>query len=197
MKRIMLLLAAPLALAGCETPAPMGPEPMAAVDLNNPLFAPAYMANAASGDLLEIQSSQLALQMSQNPAVRGFANMLIAHHSQMSQTMAAAAQAARLMPPPPALLPPHQAMLDQLRAAGSGAAFDLAFKQMQVAAHQQALMLHQNYAASGDHPALRPVAAQAVPTIQMHLQQAQALNVSPPPPPYPPATTGTRAGERG
>jgi putative membrane protein len=85
-------------------------------------------------------------------------------------------------------------MLDQLRAAGSGPSFDMAFQQVQVSAHQQALQLHQNYAAQGDNPALRAVAGQIVPIFHMHLQQAQALTVAPPPPPPPPVK---RSGERG
>ena len=36
----------------------------------------------------------------------------------------------------------------------------------------------QNYAASGDVPALRTAAGQAIPSIQMHLQQAQMLQVA-------------------
>jgi putative membrane protein len=48
-------------------------------------------------------------------------------------------------------------------------------------------------------PALRTAAGQAIPTIQMHLQQAQMLQVAvapPPPPPVAPPST-RRAGERG
>jgi putative membrane protein len=93
-------------------------------------------------------------------------------------------------------LPQHQALLDQLRAAGAGPSFDVAFRDIQINAHQQALQLHQNYAASGDVPALRNVAGQIVPVLQMHLSQLQMLNVAvpPPPPPMPPAR---RSGERG
>jgi putative membrane protein len=55
----------------------------------------------------------------------------------------------------------------------------------------------QNYATSGDVPALRTAAQQAIPTIQMHLQQAQMLNVMPPPPPPPPQPMPGERGERG
>lgn len=197
MRKMGILLAGALALAACSNNPPPGPL----VDINNPLFAPAFLAQAASGDQFEIQSSQLALQMSQNAAVRNFANLLIADHTRMSQAMAAAAVSARLNPPAPALLPPQQAALDQLRAAGSGMAFDVAFQHAQIEAHQGALTLMQNYASGGDVPALRAAASQAIPTIQMHLQQAQMLQVvtaAPPPPPPPMAPPSTRrAGERG
>jgi putative membrane protein len=196
MRKLAILLGGALVLAACQT-TPPPPPPPAPVDLNNPLMAPGFLAQASSGDQFEIQSSQLALQASQNVAVRNFANLLIADHTRMSQAMAAAAQSAGLPPPTPALLPAQQAALDQLRAAGAGPAFDLAFKNAQIAGHQQALGLMQNYATGGDVPALRTVASEAIPTIQMHLQQAQLLNVAPPAPPPPAPPPPGRSGERG
>src|SRR6266566_2432378 len=105
----------------------------------------------------------------------------------------------KLRLPPPALLPADQATLDRLRAAGSGPAFDMAFQQAQISAHQAGIQLMQNYAASGDVPALRAVASQAIPVMQGHLAMAQALQIvaaAPPPPPPPLAPPPTRrAGE--
>src|SRR3982751_2687604 len=126
MRKLAFLIGGPIPIASCSrTPHPP-------VDLNNPLFAPGFLAQAASGDQFEIQSSQLALQMSQNAGVRNFANMMIADHTRMSQAMAAAAASARLNPPPPTLLPAQQAALDQLRAAGTGYNFDAAYQQAQI-----------------------------------------------------------------
>jgi len=196
MRKLAILLGATLVLAGCQT-TPAAPPPPPPVDLNNLLMAPGFLAHAASGDQFEIQSSQLALQASQNPAVRNFASLLIADHSRMSQAMAAAATSAGIAPPAPALLPEQQAALAQLQAAGTGPNFDMAFRQAQIAGHQGALGLMQNYATSGDVPALRTAAQQAIPTIQMHLQQAQMLNVMPPPPPPPPQPMPGERGERG
>jgi len=183
------------ALAACGPRAPVVPAAEApVVDPNSPLAAPMYMAMAASGDMLEIQSSQVALQRSANPAVRSFAQMLIADHSRMSQQMMAAASAAGLTPPPPALQPPHAQMLQQLQATPAGS-FEMAFQQMQIAAHQEALALHQNYASGGDVPALRAVAASAVPVIQQHLNAIQSMQLMPqaaPPVYQAPATPGER-----
>lgn len=195
MRKMGILLAGAIALAACSTDRPPAP-PAAVVDPNNPLFAPGYMATAGSGDQFEIQSSQLALQASSNGAVRNLANMLIADHTRSTQMVVGAAQSAGITPPPPALLPQHQAMLDQLRAAGTGPAFDLAFRDIQIQAHQQALTLHQNYAASGDVPALRTVAGQIVPVVQTHLNALQAMSVAPPPAPVAPPPVN-RSGERG
>lgn len=196
MRKLTIVLGGAVLLAACAS-TPAAPPPAVAIDPNNPLFAPGYMATAGSSDQFEIQSGQLAMQRSQNPAVRNFAYMLIADHGCSTQAVVAAAQSARIMPPPPALLPPHQAMLDQLRAAGAGPNFDLTFKQIQTGAHQDALQLHQNYAAGGDVPALRAAAGQIVPVVQRHLSHAQMLNVAPPPPPPPPMPPPRGAGERG
>jgi len=192
-KRLLIVMSTSSLLGACAGP-PAAPEtPIVQADPSSPLAAPNYMQMAGSSDQFEIQSGQLASQMSQNPAVRSFGNLLVAHHTHTTQAMMSAAQAAGLTPPPPALLPPHQAMLDQLRAAGPN--FDVAFRDIQVQAHQEALTLHQTYASGGDNPALRNVAGAAVPIIQQHLTAAQALNVAPAPPPMP-APTPT-IGERG
>jgi putative membrane protein len=195
MRKLTILLGGALVLAACTSRSVEPPPPPAPMhDPNDPLFAPGFLAQAGSGDQFEIQSSQLALTASSNAAVRAFANQMIADHTRLSQQMAAAASSAGITPPPPALLPAQQAMLDQLRAAGTGPSFDMAYQQAQVTAHQGALTLFQNYAASGDNAAIKTAASGAIPTIQMHLQQAQALNVAAPPPPPPPVR---QPGERG
>ncbi len=197
MRKLAVMLGGAALLAACSNNPPAEPTTqVVAADPNNPLMAPGYMAMAGSSDQFEIQSSQLALQASQNPAVRNMANMLIADHTRSTQMLMAAAQSAGLTPPPPTLLPEDQALLDQLRAAGSGPGFDMAFQQAQLTAHQKALALHTNYSAQGDVPALRTVAGQIVPVIQMHLQHAQSVSVAPPPPPPAPPPVG-RSGERG
>src|SRR5689334_15741653 len=195
MRKLAILFGGAALLAACQTTPPPAPPPP--VDLNNPLMAPGFLAQAGSANQWEIEASQLALQASSNVAVRNYANMLIADHTRLGQAVGAAATSAGLSPPPPSLLPPQQAMLDQLRAAGSGPSLDMAYQQAQISAHQQAIQLMQNYAPSGDVPALRTVASQAIPTMQMHLQQAQMLNVAPPPPPPPPMPSTRRSGERG
>lgn len=199
MRTLAILLGGSLVLAACATtPPPPAPAPPApAVDPNNPLFAPGFLAQAASANQFEIESSQLALQASQNQAVRNYANLLIADHTRLGAQVTAAAQSAGLSMPPPGLLPAQQATLDQLRAAGSGPSFDMAYRQAQIDAHNQAIGLMQNYSTGGDVPALRSAAGGAIPMMQMHLQQAQMLNVAPPPPPPMAAPAPGHAGERG
>ncbi len=194
MRKLGILLGGALALAACSTAPRVPPAP---IDFNNPLMAPGFLAQAESGGQFEIQSSQLALQASQNAAVRNFANLMIVDHTRLGQAMAAAAMSARLQPPAPVMLPEQQAMLARLQAAGTGPSFDIAYQQAQIQGHQGAATLFQNYATSGDVPAIRAAAGQAIPTIQGHLAMAQALQVAPPPPPPPPPPPVRRSGERG
>jgi putative membrane protein len=195
MRFLLASVAAVAVLSGCARNEPPV-EPVVAVDPNSPLAAPMYMTMAASGDQFEIQSSQLALQRSSNPQLRQFAQMLITDHSNMSAQLIAAAQGAGLTPPPPALSAEHAAMLQQLQATPA-ASFDMAYRDAQVMAHQQALTLHQNYANGGDVPALRTVASSAVPIIQNHLNMIQGMTMAPPPPPPPVYQQAPAPGERG
>ena len=71
MRKLAIMLGGALALAACST-TPRRRRPP--VEINNPLLAPGFLAQAGSANQFEIQSSQLALQASQNPAVRNFAN---------------------------------------------------------------------------------------------------------------------------
>lgn len=196
MKTLLMMAGTALLVTGCSTTADEPPAPPApAVAANGmPILAPGYMEMAASGDLFEIESSRLALQRSANPAVQSFAQMLIGDHTRLSQTMMDTARAAGLTPPPPAMLPRHQEMLQRLQASPPGS-FEAAYRNEQIMAHQEALTLHQTYAAQGDNAALRGVASSAVPVIQGHLNQAQSLpqtSYVPPPAATPPAGVGER-----
>ena len=162
MKNALLLFVAVLTLSACATMAP------------TPNTAMPYVAAAGSSDQFEIQSSREALTRAQSPEVRQYAQMLIDHHTQTSQTLMAAARDAGMTPPPPVLMPRHAAMLEGVRRAPADR-FDAVYIAAQVPAHQEALALHQNYAANGDTPSLRAAASTAVPLVQQHLTDAQRM----------------------
>ena len=174
MTRLLLAAASAAALVACAPMAgPMYPMPGAPMAM--PTNAVDYGRMAAASDLFEIQSGQIALQVSQNPDVRAFADLLVRHHTMTSNEMAAAARAAGMTPPPPMLDARKQAMIAQLQSTPA-TGFDMTFLNMQVMAHQEALALHSAYAARGDVPALRAVAGRAVPIVRQHLDQATAMH---------------------
>jgi putative membrane protein len=143
-------------------------------DAAAPRQAQAFLFKAGASDIFEIVTSQMAVQHSQNQAVRGFASMLIADHTNSTTQALATAKSAGVMPLPPELSPAQKAMVQQLSAA-SPADFDRVYLSQQIPAHQQALALMQGYSTQGDVPALRTAASGLIPVIQQHLATAQQL----------------------
>jgi putative membrane protein len=153
--------------AFAQTPPP--PPPAEAKMMADP-----YVMAAGQSDLYEINSSQIAVQKSQNAKVRSFATMLIKHHQMTTAATMKAATKAGLTPMPPALDPGATASINELQAAAP-ADFDRLYIGQQIPAHQAALDLHQSYAAHGDKAPLRTSAGSAVPIVKQHLAAAMKL----------------------
>jgi putative membrane protein len=171
------LLTAVLALGACSDDSSQRSQPMAGVptqaaSTNSMQFVTA----AANGNMFEIQSSQLALQKSRNARVRRFAQHMIDEHTRMSTELSTAVRSTG-----PSLTVPttmddrHQSAMQDLQNANAGRDFDRMYLTAQVNAHNEALVVNQNYAQVGDDPALKQLAANAVPVIQDHLNQAQQI----------------------
>ncbi len=176
-RQLLAAAAAAALLAGCSSMGADGTATTAAgapADMT-PSTRDAYVQMAAASDLFEIQSSQLALTRAKNPAVRDFARMLVEHHTNTSNQLMSAAQASGMGTVTPQLMPMQQQMMTRLQAA-SEAQFDRVYMRQQVPAHEMALALHSNYAQNGDTPALKVVAAGAVPIVTQHLTQARTLD---------------------
>lgn len=138
------------------------------------LPSPDYVAAAAAGDLFEIESSKLALETSRNDEIRAFARMMVDDHTRMSQALKDTVIGAGLDIPIPTAPDGDEAQrLAALRGAGDD--FDRQYVGMQVQAHEQALHLHQSYAADGDNAELRAIATTAVPVVTAHLEQIRAI----------------------
>lgn len=174
LKAMMLGSALVLTTTACTSMMGDNDRPMTGATAT-PTNAAAYVPTAAASDLFEIQSSQVALQRSQNADVRRFAQMMIDHHTRTTQQLTAAARAAGMTPPTPQLTPMQRDMIAQLQTQ-SGAAFDRTYLTQQVQAHEMALALHGTYAARGDRPALRTAAAAAAPIVRQHLEEARRMH---------------------
>lgn len=133
-----------------------------------------FVQAAGESDTLEIMEAQIALAQSSDPQVLAFARQMIQDHGETSRTMQEATARAGLKPPPMAVganQAPFLAAVQSLR----GPEFDKAYWQQQALAHRSALTVEQDYAASGDAPAVREAAAAAVPTIQAHMTMAEQM----------------------
>jgi putative membrane protein len=176
MRNVLLAAAAATAISACALPGtgPGGKLPLQPPPMGVPHSAIEYMTLAASGDLFEIQSSQLLLKRSQHPQLRAYAEKMVADHPRLSKALMAAAVKGGVNPPPPAMINRHANMLDMLSGTGPDQ-FEVTYLRMQAAAHNEALLVHSGYAAAGENPSLKAAAATAAPMVEAHLKQARAL----------------------
>jgi putative membrane protein len=135
---------------------------------------PDFITKAAVSDMFEIKSSQLAAQRS-DAATKSFANKMIADHEKTTKELKAAAAKVPGAVVPPEMDSSHQKMLDELSSL-NGADFTKKYHDQQVSAHKDAVSLFDRYAKGGDNPTLKTWAGQTLPTLQDHLQMAEALD---------------------
>lgn len=157
-RRILIAAAAAFSLAGAAISAVPASE---------------YVAKAGASDLYEIQSSKLVMK-STNPKLRNFAHEMVTDHTKSTGLVKAAATKSGLKPKPPVLDAKEKADIAALTAA-TGMARDKLYLQQQKAAHEEALALHKDYAASGDKPALKSTAGKIVPVVQHHIEMLNAM----------------------
>lgn len=164
----------PLLFGGCVGTTASPPISTATMSVTD---SEEFIRMATSSNLLEIESSRLALQQSHDPEVRRFATQMIRDHSQASRRMAAVVRRAGLPAAPTELSSRHQAMLDQL-AASTPDGFDSAYVALQARAHEEAIALFSSYAQSGDDPRLVGFARRTLPTLQRHAAHLPRLSSS-------------------
>jgi putative membrane protein len=136
--------------------------------------------NAAMGDLFEVESSRLALQRARSPEVKELAQMMVDAHTMTSDELKARLVRAGVIVEAPTMLDAeHRQKLEELRSANNQQ-FDQRYLDLQQEAHDEALMLHREYAMDGDMADLKAFAADTVPKIEMHRMMVAELenNVS-------------------
>lgn len=150
------------------TAAPMSSTAMQLTSLDRE-----FMRMAAHSDQFEIQSSQLALQKSNNPEVRAYAEMMIQEHTLSSQRLSAiAAQYGVALPTAPNEF--QQAVIEQLSTL-SDAEFDRAYMEAQANGHALTAAVYRTQVGQGAAPDVRSFAAQILPVVEQHYQVASSM----------------------
>ena len=160
MNRIAVLVAAAAALAGSHTLA-------SAADKASTTF----LVKAIEGNFAEVQMGELAQKNGQSPGVKSFGQMLQTDHSAANEKAMDAAKELGVKAPAAPSAAQKQAY-DKM-AKMSGAAFDKAFAQHMVVDHKKDIAEYQTEAKRTD--AAGKYAADALPTLQKHLETAQSL----------------------
>ena len=135
-----------------------------------------FVTKVAISDMMEIQSSELALARQPDADTKPFAEKMVKDHQRTSRELKALVDSGKVKASlPSALGAEHQKKLEDLKAK-SGKDFDRSYDQMQVQAHEEAVALFEAYAASGDNPDLKSWAEMTLPHLKEHLAMAKKLS---------------------
>lgn len=135
-----------------------------------------FVNKATISDMFEVRSGKLAADKAKSEDVRDFGEQMVDDHTETTDDLMELIKDENIdVQPPTELDEKHQANLDKLKNL-SGAKFDQTYIPMQVLAHEQAVNLFEDYSKSGDNDALKEWAADTVPTLKEHLEEARDLN---------------------
>ena len=134
-----------------------------------------FVNTAAKSDAFEIAAAKLAVKNASSPAVKAFAEQMIAAHTDSTAKIkAAAGRASPAITPDPTLTADQNEDLAELGRL-TGAKFDEEYIDGQVDAHEEALALMRAFAADGADAGLKAVAAEIAPIVECHLRMAREL----------------------
>jgi putative membrane protein len=135
-----------------------------------------FWTEAAQGGMAEVALSNIALERSQNEAVKNFAQQMVTDHTAANTELISLASSKNITLPS-AIDAKHKAASDRL-AARSGADFDRDYMKMTVKDHEKMVKLFQNESEKGADADVKAWAAKTLPTLQSHLQMARTVNAS-------------------
>lgn len=135
-----------------------------------------FINAAAVGDLVEIETSKLALMKADNPKSKQFAQKMIDDHTETSKELKSLVTSGKFKATMPiAWDRSQQARFDEMSSLKS-ADFTKQYNAMQLAAHKDAVSLFDRYAKGGDNADLKAFAAKHLPLLREHLKMAEALD---------------------
>lgn len=137
-----------------------------------------FALEAASGGHYEVESSQLALEKSENADHREIARMMIEDHTKANDELAALAQRKGLVLPY-GMQPKHREMIQTLEDLDAEM-FDARFRQDQIQAHRETIALFERATREARDPDLRAFAERTLPTLRKHLAHLEGHMEMPP-----------------
>jgi putative membrane protein len=126
----------------------------------------------------EVDAGKLASTKASNADVKSFAREMVKDHEAMDakgSKLASSAGGTAQNRLSDSVTSANQATSSQLQSAGSGAAFDKAYVDAQVAGHQNALTFLQRAQSSAQNADLKKLISSAIPDVQKHLDRAKSL----------------------
>lgn len=155
-----------LALAGLSSGA-------MAADADSAVPAPAvFVKKAATAGMAEVELGKVALEKSQDPEVRSFAQRMVTDHTKANTELASIAKG-KGIEAPKSLDAEHKAMVSMMKDK-SGAEFDAAYSQHMKMDHSKAIALFEGASKTSDAD-IAGFAKKTLPTLKEHKQLAERL----------------------
>jgi putative membrane protein len=135
------------------------------------------LAHLRTGDSLEVQTAQLALQQSQNPQVQSLARTLIDDHTRNMRAADSLARALRITPQPAANDTSAQHMMHEMTSwqGVTGMQFDRSWTQFQADHHRMDVQSLPKLRQQSQNPALQTFIDNTLPVIRMHVDRVQTV----------------------
>lgn len=132
-----------------------------------------FMKEAAQGGIAEVEASRMALERGESPKVKEFAQRMVDDHTKANEELQAlAASKGVTLPAQPSLT---QRTQGKMLSATNPSSFDRRYAEMALADHRKTVTLFRKTARSAKDPDVMAFAAKTLPTLEHHLEMAQAL----------------------
>lgn len=132
-----------------------------------------FVAEVTSSNLLETELGRLASSKGNDPRVRELGQLMLNHHKQLNSQLKQIADLKNLITPT-SLSEDHQDVFTGIMEK-SGVDFDRAYLEAIVENHKESLKEFTRMADEGADTEIKNFAIRAIPTMQAHLAQAEAL----------------------
>lgn len=132
-----------------------------------------FATKAADGGMMEVELGQIAQQNAKSQRVKDFGSMMVTDHSKANDELKSLA-AANSVTLPATLSPGHKQHVDMMKKM-TGTDFDKHYMDMMVNDHKGDIGEFQKEANSQTNDAFKSFAAKTLPTLQKHLDSAQAI----------------------
>ena len=172
MFKYVILIGLACTIAGCQSGGEGANDPQSPVAKTKPVDQ-SFVADAASGGMLEVQTGQLAAKNATRDELKKFGQMMVADHTKANARLKEAA-AKDGVTVPDAMLPADQKTVQRLSSL-RGAEFDAEYARVALDSHERSVAAFEQEAKQGKQPALKAFAAETLPTLRQHLDHAKGL----------------------
>ena len=136
-----------------------------------------FVLKAAGGSMMEVELGNIAQQNAASQRVKDYGAMMVRDHSKAGDELKTFASRRNVMMNSDSLMALHKSHIDNLKNK-TGAAFDKAYMNMMVNDHKKDVTEFEKASKMCKDQECLAFASKTLPTLQMHLDSAQAINKS-------------------